>query len=156
MIIKKGKHYTSIFYKFPWIHLFKRTFNKKFVFTDSCKYKFIEHPEDQFDANKLFGYHSGNIHKNSARFGWRYDDRTKMIELSSYVYINGERKIKALQQIPLNKEVEATLVFEKTKVRWLINGVVMNTIDLSLRSPLFVSGLYFGGNRTCDHDIIIN
>ena len=47
--------------------------------------------DDHLDVNKLFGMSYGFHHKNSARFGWRWDLEKNLVEILGYTYVNGVR-----------------------------------------------------------------
>jgi len=57
-------------------------------FDIDCEYK-TKDPKNQKDINKLFGYSFGFHHKNSVRFGWRFNGEE--LEIVSYVYRDGKR-----------------------------------------------------------------
>jgi hypothetical protein len=105
--IRKGWHHAlppvdGVFHK-------RRSFKKAVVFTASCR----QAPEgvDYWDVNKLFGigYFRGGHHMDSARFGWRYDAVNDKISLYAYSYVAGERRIKHITCVPLEREVHLEL-----------------------------------------------
>lgn len=163
MVIKKGKHYANFLNNWPFIYLFKRRLKNTYVFTDSCRYTLPE--EDVLDINKLFGASSLydvtlkpfgiGIHKNSARFGWRYDPITDSIDLLSYQYINKVRSFKLLAKVGLNTDVVLSIHFNTSSIQYFIDGTMVDEINLALKSPLLASGLYFGGTSVAPHDISI-
>lgn len=77
-------------------------------FTDSCRYDLGNN--DQIDTNKLIGigYLPGH-HKDSARFGWRYDTAKGQIEILAYSYVNGQRIIQSLCFCEIGKEYDLFL-----------------------------------------------
>lgn len=87
-VILKGTH-RSVLSWMPIFHINKKRLNKTVKFYPDAAYDFGD--IDQLDINKLFGLSYGMHHKNSARFGWRWDVEKKMIEILAYVYIDGVR-----------------------------------------------------------------
>ena len=157
-LIKSGNHYSNqIFYKILNFINNKRFLSYLVRFDETCSYKLSD--EDQEDINKLFGYSLGiNHHKDSARFGWFYQDGT--IHLHAYVYDNGVRKSKLIKNLDLNTEYILTLVDEVEN--WLFSvddswSVIAET-RIS-KSSNFKIGYklwpYFGGNNTAPHDIVV-
>lgn len=87
--IRKGNHRSSGSW-FPRFHFGKKRHGSKCNFMHGARYDFGDDP-DQFDINKLFGLSFGMHHKNSARFGWRWNIKNEMIEILAYVYVDGKR-----------------------------------------------------------------
>lgn len=85
--IKKGSHYTEGFHF--GVHFGKRTVSKTIKFHSTCLYNL--NSSNQYDINKLYGFSEGYHHHNSARFGWRCDKESNLIELLAYVYVDGKR-----------------------------------------------------------------
>ena len=157
-LIKKDKHYSEQYlYKFVNILNTNRFLKYQVLFDNTCKYEIPK--EDQEDINKLFGYTLGfNHHKDSARFGWFYQDKT--IHLHAYVYDNGVRKSKLIKNLDLNTQYVLTLVDEGNN--WLFSvddgWSVIGSVKIP-KSCEFKYGYklwpYFGGNNTAPHDITI-
>ena len=53
-------------------------------------YKYSHWDNDQYDINKLIGFTGANIAFNirSARWGWRWDLTTSMVEIAPYQHIS--------------------------------------------------------------------
>lgn len=135
---------------------------KSFEFTESCKY--ILDKGDQHDWNKLFGCSFGlfSVHKNSARFVWRYNPQTDKIEIATYCYIDDERYWNILYAVDVN-----TVMTYKISV--LRDSVVFTILDdlvpiakynmhfnMNLKeAPKYECGIYFGGNRRAPQKIQI-
>ena len=157
-LIKKDKHYSDQYlYKFVNILNINRFLKYQVLFDNTCKYELPK--EDQEDINKLFGYTLGfNHHKDSARFGWFYQDKT--IHLHAYVYDNGVRKSKLIKNLDLNTQYVLTLVDEGDNWLFSVNDVwsVIGSVKIP-KSCEFKYGYklwpYFGGNNTAPHDITI-
>lgn len=130
-------------------------------FTDNCRYDLGN--DDQLDTNKLvgIGYLPGH-HKDSARFGWRYDKMKGQIEIMAYCYVNGQRKIQSLCFCEIGKEYVLQL-------KMLINSYYMAVHERG-ETPIIGSdwidhnhnkhfkyrlGVYFGGNRRAPHTMTI-
>lgn len=62
------------------------TISRRVKFNSNCAYDLGN--EDQKDWNKVFGICFGvrGIHKNSLRFGWRWNTMKQKIELCTIVY----------------------------------------------------------------------
>ena len=82
--IKKGKHY-SYFRWMPFIY--KRKMEASVLFDETVKYTGTPQLEEQI--NKLCGYGSYRVHKNSVRIGWRYNKKTNKVDLFEYIYKKG-------------------------------------------------------------------
>lgn len=134
------------------------------VFDETAAYDLPE--EDTNDVNKLFGfgYLNGGHHKDSARFGWNYNNKTGRIRLFAYCYVNEKRIIEELCEVLPHKKVR--LIISVTQDGnyyfsvhdgyndWVVKGVanISFTHEKKLRYRL---GCYFGGNNPAPHDIII-
>lgn len=146
--IKKGKHrawpLTLGFF------LNRRTMRRIVTFSSDCAYWLDG--EDFQDTNKLFGLgYLWNHHKESARFGWRYDNAQSII-LSAYCYVAGVRVIKDLCKVPFNTRVTCALYVKRDFYVFdvLIDGAPQaNEYIMKNHSKKFAYrlGLYFGGNQ---------
>lgn len=130
------------------------------LFTERCRYDL--HSEDQFDTNKLIGigYLPGH-HKDSARFGWRYDTVKKQIELSAYCYVNGRRVIEHIGYCEIDKWYKIRLqVMHRSYLLELeeVDGHLMGhaLIEYYHEKKLqYRLGCYFGGNRVAPTEMKI-
>lgn len=131
---------------------------KSVEFTDSCKY--ILDKGDQYDWNKLFGCSFGlfGIHKNSARFVWRYNPQTSKIEIAAYCYINGERHWSILYSVDVNTVMNYKISVLKDSVVFTVLDDLVPVakyqmhFDMNLKeAPKYECGIYFGGNRRAPH-----
>jgi len=102
------------------LYLNKKNIAFKVLFDTSCKYHIDG--EDMEDINKLFGISyvpwymvplaifssvflslfRNQHHKDSARFGWRHNDKLNRIEILAYCYVNGVRKTAPVISVPFN------------------------------------------------------
>lgn len=154
-LIKEGAHY-STHEVLTYIENDRLEFT--FLFDDSAVYSFGEDHEDQADINKLFGFAEGspaNIHRYSARFGWRwYQDR---LEILAYCYIDGERESVLMGTAEIGTPYTASIVTTPEAYAFVFNG---NEVSIE-KDPAFhaerkyLSYPYFGGNMTAPHDISI-
>lgn len=139
----------------------RKSFTWEVKFTESCRYDLQN--DDQFDTNKLIGvgYLPGH-HKDSARFGWRYNTKTEQIEILAYCYINGRREIHPIcscmigQRYDLHLKVLSTCyylaVHYKGDVRSIGHAWVNHNHN---KSFMYRLGIYFGGSKVAPHDISI-
>lgn len=132
-------------------------YRKTIRFTPSCRYLLSK--EDQTDWNKLFGFCFGirGVHRDSARFAWRYNFDHDTIEIAAYKYVDGFRTWNKIKEIHVGKEH----TFEITRqadglVAFYIDGIFLHYdyIDQNDKTA-YGCGLYFGGNNRAPHDIEI-
>jgi hypothetical protein len=138
---------------------------KNFIFTESCRYDI---GEDQKDWNKLFGMSFGftplvkqfQMHENSARFGWRYDIQSDMIEVAPYLYTNGKREYAETLNLgtffcEIGKEYNMFITAYATYVLYTVDSkhwVLEQNIPAHRG---FTAPIYFGGNKPAPHTIEI-
>ena len=127
--IKKGEHYSGYRFK-PFIKKNKQ--RVEVLFNESCRY----YGTDQ--VNKLFGFGSIFVHKNSHRIGWRFNVASDSIELFTYTYVNKKRTIEHLKFVDINKKETLELKSDK---------------NYYLGANYFP---YFGGKVTATHDVVIS
>ena len=126
-------------------------------FDPSCSYE-LPGP-DNFDVNKLVGHSIGwNHHQESVRFGWRSSQ--DKIELSAYAYIEGQRHIETMCQVPLNMEVDLFILVEQAHYRFIVfrDGLLHAELELKKErrfQPGYRLWPYFGGDRPAPHKIRI-
>lgn len=145
----------------PAIGIYSKTkFSWAIQFDRTAKYDI---GSDQIAVNKLIGiaFFSG-IHKDSARFGWRYNKyfNTMKIEIFSYVYNAGIRTQKLIAVVNPDTEYIYSLNVYTDKYEFVISSkgeVVGQTYvpKFHTRKWCRKCGLYFGGVRTAPHDITV-
>lgn len=130
-------------------------------FTDSCRYDLGN--EDQFDTNKLvgIGYLPGH-HKDSARFGWRYDVAKGQVELSAYCYLNGRREIRHICYCDIGARYRLELstlaswyqffVFKPGSLNLIARASIQHNHGKRFKYRL---GVYFGGQAKAQHEMTI-
>ena len=104
----KGKHRYSLFF-LDWLrNLFPTRLKAKkikveFMIHESCWYL---DPQEPGQINKLFGFSSWLIHRNSWRLGWKpnpyHEPFEKSFLLYSYIYQNGKRYEQLLKIVNAN------------------------------------------------------
>ena len=164
-IIYKGFH-RSLPYKFPILKRWKKnriTWSGTFVFdSPTCAYNLGN--EDQGDWNKLGGICFGilGVHKDCFRFVWRYNLKTRKMEIAAGMYCNGARTFNRITAINLGEEMTYTLELTRSGKEIEINftcsnGKSYNTKYEITRKPWlnFGIGLYFGGNQKAPQKMII-
>ena len=155
-IIKKNRHYSNLL-KIK-LHILK----------NKIKYKQYDlKSNDQYDINKLFGISYGFHHRNSARFGWRWDLDKDKIEILAYVYKNGKRINEWEQDIHIayidffefyemeiqkNKN-EYIFTLKKDSDKKVYKKLIKSRAKCFFSYELFP---YFGGNKKAPHDISIS
>ena len=157
--IYQNKHYSNnSLYKIINFLNIKNSLSYLVMFDSSCEYKLSK--SDQEDINKLFGFSLGfNHHKDSARFGWFYDDGT--IHLYWYVYDNGIRKYGIIKNLDLNTRYELTIKSDTNNWHFsVVDDYSKTKTDVKVvKSSEFKIGYklwpYFGGNNPAPHDIKI-
>lgn len=158
--ISKSKHYSR-----PWrlgLWWDCKSFTWWVKFTDSCRYDLGS--DDQLDTNKLagVGYLFGGHHIDSARFGWRYNATTDLIELLAYCYVKKERIIKLIASCEIGKGYQLKLHVGDGIYSFSVSEVGRSayagytTVRYKHRKHLQY-GLwpYFGGNQKAPHEITI-
>ena len=158
----KGKHRAAPLY---WLHWWPLLINavaigRRVTFSFSARYDLDN--DDQADHNKLFGIAYGGVHRNSARFGWRYDPGVRKFILSAYCYLNGERQMEDICEVVANRQYDCVLIISRSaytfQVKQVDNGNVFRTIGISKghkRKNGWLLGPYFGGNRPAPNTMTI-
>jgi hypothetical protein len=147
--VSVGNHY--FFPRFFFL-VFKKKIKRYVYFNHTCKYD-LGYP-DQLDTNKLFGIgYLPSHHENSARFGWRYNKEKYAIEIMSYCYDRGERKIDYICDVNLYEYCEYTIETNKDYYEFKITTrkgeQYTKRVQVSPTFKLFGYYLnpYFGGNK---------
>lgn len=158
--IPRGKHRAWPWRFWLWWH--RTSFDWVVKFDESCRYDLQN--VDQLDTNKLcgIGYLPGH-HKDSARFGWRYDTATGQVALSTYCYDSGRRM--AIQHICWCEIDHEYYIDLKILSQWYKftaykkeDGVFMGSVEVQYfhdKKFKYRLGTYFGGNQKAPHEIKI-
>ncbi len=129
----------------------------KCQFSEGARY--LLHNENQWDTNKLFGFSNSlwqNHHKNSARFGWRWNPTIAQVEIIGYTYFNKSRKIQVLDSLSIGEHFEGHITHRKGKYQFEGKNFKWET-----PAPATVSGWrwllfpYFGGDEKAPHSMEI-
>jgi hypothetical protein len=159
-LISSGKHYAQ-----PWclgIWWNRKSFAWRVTFTDSCRYDLQS--DDQLDTNKLcgVGYFPGFHHVDSARFGWRYNITTGLVDLIAYCYVDKQRIIKPIASCEIGKEYILKMYSGNNLYSLCVLDPVTNayagyvTVRYTHKKKLQYGLLpFFGGNRRAPHEIKI-
>jgi hypothetical protein len=154
--IHKGKHRSKPRkFSFWWG---KDTFRWQVLFTPSCRYDLKS--IDQLDINKLVGVgYLPTHHRESARFGWRYNNKTDRVEVFTYCYVGWKRVSSLIQECVIGRDYVFTLIINPQCYHFfVIEGDLFNDIIVPKahnRKFQYRLGTYFGGNEPAPHDIRI-
>jgi hypothetical protein len=136
-------------------------------FPSSCEYDLGN--GNQYDWNKVIGLIHGTY--ISARWGWRWNTDTGMIEIAPYIHDNSNFPLlpgrSLWSQLPLNTWINLTVMVDRANKTYTFifkyNGnilthtvTVTNSIELVYGSYNFYDLLYFGGTQNAPHDISID
>lgn len=172
VVFYKGRHYPVPLTEIALPQFFSLEYDtvqvsSEIVFHPNTAYTFDD--ADQWDWNKLCGFSLGlrGIHKNSFRFGWRYNPNTEKIELSGYIYTNSNRSYPKLMDIDLGEKARLDIIAISKSghldVEFFINGTSMHRINYftdeyrqNTVMLIYESGLYFGGDKPAPHNIDID
>lgn len=156
--IPAGKHRARPFR--PWLWWRRTHFGWIVKFDESCRYDLGT--DDQFDTNKLVGIgYLWHHHKDSARFGWRYDADNDMIEISAYCYLSGRRIIKSVGFCKIGEQYGIELYVSKWAYYFSLiqsdTGTIGETEIMHAHNKRLQYRLapYFGGTSLAPHDIKI-
>ena len=127
------------------------------VFNESAIYE-IE-GENQWDWNKLYGLmpKADDVHKNSARWVWRWNPNLQQIDYGVYTYVNGERIMEYAFSLPIDYQVELYVGYDKRNKIWKYESLDP-WFQSYVHCPRFDTknmwwlGLYIGGNSVLDKD----
>lgn len=167
-VIHKGTHRARPLYWLRWWALLinPKKISRKVMFFFDSKYELPD--GDQEDHNKLFGVAFGGVHRNSARYGWRYSLDKKKFILSAYVYAGGNRIMEDLCECVANHWYQCDLLIVDTSMgkyyQFLVyseSGHTLNPDSYVIRKRGqslfgFLLGSYFGGNRPAPNRISID
>jgi hypothetical protein len=153
-IIKKGSHAASGSH---FQLLRTSAIQCEVTFDSSAIYQSVN-PENQEDVNKLIGFSDCNDehHQNSARLGWSWNGHA--VAIYAYAYVNGERMIRTITDVPVNETVKCSVSVSGDKYFFSVD----NNRDSLPRHCTGYSNAryqlypYFGGDEVAPHDITIS
>jgi len=137
---------------------FSRTLHFQIRFDSSVRYATSD-PQNQWDWNKVMGFTTYLIHKNSIRLGWRYDPTTDLVELGYYGYLARQRSSKQLAEIPIGEWADVELGMDDERMYVEVDGVrheESGDMDLPSWLPIGTVALvtaYFGGDEKSPQSI---
>lgn len=174
--IEKYCHYTSTVSVNFWLK--KKSFSWYVKFDETARYPSLG--KDDGDINKLIGIcllpwwyvlitpivgilaaaFTDAMHKDSLRFGWRYNRETDEIELYSYCYHNSERAVQYLTSVKIGEWFNVNIDKSYSVASlWVVTSNIMSRIyhkALPKNKTLAVLARpYFGGNKPAPNDITI-
>lgn len=159
--IHKGKHRA---WPISFGLLIDNIMERDVVFDSSAAYDLES--DDNNDVNKLFGfgYLKGGHHKDSARFGWNYNQQTGRIRIFAYCYINGTRAISQLCEVLPYKKYRLNITITEAAYHFTVHDGFNNWHQVGTGFAIgflhnkkwkYKLGCYFGGNNKAPHDITI-
>ena len=155
--IEQGEHYSSPNVIKPFI---ATRMNMSVIFDDSARYEFPSNAsEDQIDVNKLYGFADcESVHtKNSARFGWRWNNG--QLEIMAFTHKNGAFSSKYITSIETNHPYFGSIQLSSDKTRYIYEfagkKVEMDRGCDDRKAVGYHITPYFGGNQSAPHQITI-
>lgn len=113
---------------------------------------------DQYDINKLFGlgFLPGGHHKESARFGWRYDIATDAVFIYSYCYVNGQRITNLLTRLEQYERATLEIKIDRGEYAFYVNDSPLVKIPFKHKYKVsYPLGVFFGGNQPAPANMAI-
>jgi hypothetical protein len=152
--IKSGKHYAQGINASLFIN---DQLNLEVKFDESAEYYLGN--SNQNDINKLFGFSdcSSHHHKNSARFGWRWNDQSKNLEILAYVYSHGKRSSQFIDIVPLNEKIQYSIRILQNQYEFNLNNkkITMPRGCNDKKALGYRLYPFFGGDEVAPHEIKI-
>lgn len=146
IVHKKGTHRAE--YKpFPFIYR-NKTLSYRFQFNVTCIY---EDEKLHYRENKLFGFSHFFHHRNSARFAWRYDIRTGLINIYAYHYEKGKRRSIFLTSVNIDEDIDLTLKLSHGYVYYFINDTKVHSHKFKKLVIGYRLWAWFGGKYPAPH-----
>lgn len=147
--IKAGRHYANLTLNRLWPFGFRNS-DWYIKFSPECANAEVYIP----GWNKLTGVSGLFIHKNSARFVWQPGD-DGWVRIAAYVYDNGERVIKEIGQVKVDREIWMGIHLNSRFATFRVLGYQSTAIPVKIKWPLFQCFPYFGGQCTAPEDLTI-
>ena len=130
----------------------KREFNFKVVFTDSCRYILEQGDQKSWNKGGGISFCIASKKKKSVMWAWRYNPALGVIELSPYYHHKGEvHYAETLRQQPIQVEIGEVVYVRifKRRSEWIVDieaGAKGWIEPTGLTGwPLVTIGLWFGG-----------
>ncbi len=149
--IKSDKHGSGFHFAF----VSGKSFKFSACFDQSAKYDLGN--INQLDANKLLGHSDCTSfhHKNSARFGWRWNEKTNKIEILAYSYADKVRSIEFMGEMNLFEKANFEILTRENDYLFKFkNQVVVMNRGCEQKNPIrYKLYPYFGGDEVAPHNI---
>ena len=135
---------------------FSRELHFQVSFGDGVRYTTAD-PQNQSDWNKLLGFTTNRIHKNSIRLGWSWNPATQRVRLGYYGYLDGARVMPQLTSVALGEWADVTIRFDDGGMSLSVNGVEHSergSLGIASWVPVstwFLRTAYFGGDEKAPH-----
>jgi hypothetical protein len=119
-------------------------------------------PQNQWDWNKLLGFTTNRIHKNSIRLGWNWDPTTERVRLGFYGYLDSKRTMVELTSVPLGVWTDVSITFDDGGMSVTVNGITHEergsngVADWVSVSTWCQRTAYFGGDEKAPHTMHID
>ena len=109
-------------------------------------------PSNQYDWNKLLGFTTNRIHKNSLRLGWRWNPTRAKFDLGFYGYRDSVRTMPELTSVDADTWVDVHIHFSDTRMAITADGVTHEEtgamgVDWGPISTWLMRTAYFGGDE---------
>jgi hypothetical protein len=153
LLIKKGKHYHSNFFRRIFFLNAKNRLSFNVKFDQACWYEKVNN--DSGDLNKVYGFGGANPQKRSARFAWVPDfERSGVLKIYAYVYDEGERITEYLGEITTGTSSRFEL-FKGGSYKFSMNGKAKE-ISVKGKTRKWIRFYpYFGGNNKAPQNMTI-
>lgn len=161
--IHKGRHRPRwwFFLLWPWIGYEKKSITRLVRFDFNCKYD-LHGEEDDLDVNKLFGLGYFWNKKESARFGWNYNNVTGKIDVFAYYHTAGTMDFARLCHVSVGLKYMMILEIHDSSYSFFVinthNGLVegQKVIEKPHKKRWSYNlGFFFGGTQKAPHDITV-
>lgn len=145
----------------PWFAYNKKSITRQVYFDFSCNYD-LPGTDDDLDVNKLFGLGYFWNKKESARFGWNYNNLTQKINLFAYCHLNGKIDFTKICELAIATNYLLILNIHDLSYSFSVMNLRTTKVvgELNISKPhrkklSYNQGLYFGGTQKAPHDITI-
>lgn len=141
--IKEGKHYSNRI-----LPAFRcKTLSGKVKLLGDFSYQISS--KDQLDTNKLIGLSdSYHHHRNSIRFGWRWNNKVNKLEILYTLYRNSNRFIEHICFIETFKEYDFEIAISDDKyLLWFGDKYLEVYRNSNWFLPRYVLFPFFGGDE---------
>jgi len=158
--IERGKHNSKPrgVRKLKLRSTFSRSLHFQVRFGADARYTTAD-PQNQSDWNKLLGFTTNRIHKNSIRLGWAWSPSRSKVDLGYYGYLDGVRTMRPLSSVSIGEWADVAITFDDGGMSVTVDGVRHEERgDLDVWGPVSTwlsRSAYFGGQEEAPHTIRI-